>query len=98
MSSCNAFSIDFSGSAQALFDKVSILVHQHNGNISGGPSGGTFSIDLPVYSSVVGTFSVSGQTVTIHITQRSFFLSCSLIEGFMRGNIPTVEETAIADI
>ena len=95
MASCDPFSVDFHGSAQDLFNKISTLIHQHGGSVSGGPSGGTFSVPVPVFGTVAGTFSVSGQRCTIHITQRSFFLACGIIENFVRSNIPTVEATAI---
>jgi len=97
MASCNPFNVDFSGSAQDLFNKISTLIHQHGGTISGGPSGGAFSVPVPVLGTVAGTFSVSGQICTIHVTQRSFFLACSVIESFVKSNIPTVEKTAITD-
>lgn len=97
MASCDPFKVDFSGSAQDLFNKISGLIHQHDGTISGGPSGGSFSVPIPVFGKVSGTFSVSGQTCTIHITQRSFFLPCGTIESFVRSNVPTVEETAITE-
>ncbi len=97
MASCNPFKVDFSGSAQDLFNKISTLIHQHGGTISGGPSGGTFSVQVPVFGTVAGTFSVSGQTCTIHITQRSFLLPCSTIESFVKSHIPTVEKAEITD-
>jgi hypothetical protein len=96
MASCDSFKIDFSGSAQDLFIKVSTLIHQHGGTISGGPSGGAFSVPIPVFGIVAGTFSISGQTITIQVTQRSFFLACGIIESFVRNNVPTIEKTAIA--
>lgn len=71
MSSCNPFSVNFSGSSQDLFNKVSSLIHQHNGTITGSPTGGTFSVPIPVFGVVAGTFDVSGQTCKIHVTQRS---------------------------
>ncbi len=97
MASCDPFSIDFSGSAQDLFNKISTLIHQHGGTVSGGPSGGTFSVPVPVFGKVAGTFSTSGQTCTIHITERSFFLACATIESFLKSNIPTIETAAITD-
>ncbi len=98
MASCDPFSIDFSGSAPELFNKISSLIHQHGGSISGDSSGGTFSVPIPVFGTVAGTYSVSGQTCTIHITQRSFFLPCTTIESFIRENIPTVERTALTTL
>ncbi len=97
MASCNPFDVKFSGSSQDLFNKISTLIHQHGGTISGGPSGGAFSVPVPVFGKVAGTFAVSGQTCKIHVTHRSFFLSCSVIESFVKSNIPTIESTAITE-
>lgn len=97
MASCDPFDVVFSGSAQNLFNKISALIHQHGGTVSGGPSGGEFSVPVPVFGTVAGIFSVAGQTCTIHVTQRSFFLPCSTIESFVRSNIPTVQATKMED-
>lgn len=97
MASCDPFNVNFSGSAQDLFNKISLLIHQHGGSISGGPSGGTFSVPIPVLGAVAGTYSVSGQTCTIHVTQRSFLLPCGTIENYVRSNIPSVAKAAITD-
>lgn len=93
MASCDAFQIHFTGTAQDLFDKISSLIHQHGGTISGNTSSGTFSVSVPVFGTVTGSYSVVGQVATINITQRSFFLPCSTIESFIKSNIPTVERT-----
>ncbi|KQU74279.1 MULTISPECIES: hypothetical protein [unclassified Rhizobacter] len=93
MASCAPFAVPFSGSAQDLFNKISLLIHQHDGTISGGPPGGAFSVPVPVFGTVAGTFAVTGQSCSIHITQRSFFLPCSTIESFVKSNIPNVEKT-----
>jgi len=97
MASCSPFDVDFSGSAQDLFDKISKLIHQHSGSIAGGPTGGSFSVPVPVFGTVAGTFSVSGKTCSIHVTDRSFFLPCGTIESFVKSHIPSVEEAGITD-
>jgi phage-related protein len=93
---CN-FSINFKGSASELFDKVKKLIEQHNGTITGNDKSGSFSVPVPVFGTVAGTYSISGQTISICITQKSFFLSCATIEKFLKDNIPTVESTDISD-
>ncbi len=97
MASCKPFSVKFSGSAQELFTKIAALIHDHGGTITGGPSGGAFSVPVPVLGAVAGAFSVSGQKIEIHITKRSIFLACGTIEKFVKDHIPTVQKTAIAD-
>jgi hypothetical protein len=97
MASCDPFAINFSGDPQDLFNKISTLVHQHGGMISGGPTAGTVSVPVPVFGTVAGTYSVAGQTCTIHITQRSFFLPCETIKSFLESQLPAVEAAAITD-
>lgn len=98
MASCKPFSVGFSGDAQTLFNKISSLAHKHGGTISGGPTGGAFTIQVPVFGKIAGTYTVSGQSCEIHITDRSFFLSCGTIESFVKSNIPSIEKTAITEL
>ncbi len=97
MASCSPFTVNFSGTAQNLFLKISTLIHQHGGTITGDSSGGVFSVPVPVLGTVAGTYAVTGQACTIHITQRSFFLGCGTIESFVKSNIPTIELTDILE-
>lgn len=92
MAKCD-FKVNFSGSAQELFDKVKALIQENNGTVHGGPTSGSFSV-----RSITGTYSVSGQTVRIIITKKPFFISCSLIEKFVRSNVPTVLATSIHEL
>lgn len=86
MSSCSPFSVNFSESAQDFFNKAQNLIQQHKGSISGGASGGAFSIPfLP--SKITGNFSISGQKCTIEVTDCPFFLNCGEIESYVNANI-----------
>ncbi|GKS84274.1 MULTISPECIES: hypothetical protein [unclassified Acidovorax] len=96
MASCSPFNVSFTGSAQDLFVKIAALIHQNGGVISGGPAGGSFSVGTPL-GTVAGTFSVNGQTCTVTITQRPFFLPCSTIQSFVQSHIPTVVQSNILD-
>ncbi|ABM33786.1 hypothetical protein QRO11_13660 [Paracidovorax citrulli] len=97
MASCPPFSVDFTGSAQDLFVKIATMIHDHGGTITGGPSGGAFSVGTPL-GTVAGTFMVSGQTCTITITQRPFLLPCSVIQNFIRSHLPTVTQAQFGDL
>lgn len=90
MPSCKPFDVAFTGSAEDLFDTISTVIQNNGGTISGTPSGGTVSIRLPALGQVAGTFSVSGQTCTIHITKRRFFLPCGTIQSFLRSQVPNL--------
>lgn len=97
MASCAPFSVEFSGSAQELFIKIATMIHDHGGTITGGPSGGAFTVGTPL-GTVSGTFTVSGQTCTITITQRPFLLPCSVIQNFIKSHLPAVAQAQLGDL
>ena len=97
MASCDPFTTGFSGSADQLFAKLSKLVHDNGGRITGNASAGTVSISTPI-GAVDASYQVSGQDVTIHVTKRPFFLPCSTIESFVKEHLPSVEGTDIAHL
>lgn len=97
MASCDPFTVDFQGSAEDLFTKVSALVHDHNGRITGGPAGGAISVSTPV-GSIDAKYTIDGQVLTATVTKRPFFLPCSAIQSFVRSNVSTVEATALAEL
>ncbi len=97
MASCSPFSIKFSGSASELFQKITSLMKSHGGSVSGDETKGTFSVPTPI-GAIAGTYAISGQECTIHITQRSFFLPCKTIKSFIEDNIPKVQKADIAEL
>lgn len=97
MASCPPFSVEFTGSAQELFVKIATMIHEHGGTITGGPSGGAFTVGSPL-GTVAGTFMVSGQTCTITITQRPFLLPCSVIQNFIKSHLPAVAQAQFSDL
>lgn len=98
MASCPPFSVNFSGTSQDLLAKVTLLITSHGGQISGSSTGGVFSVPVPVFGSVEGSYQIQGQVLTITITKRSFFLACGTIESFVRNHIPAVEQANFADL
>lgn len=92
MPSCSPMTISFSGSSQDLVNKISLLINQHGGTISGGAAGGAFAISLSPFGTIKGTFSIVGQACTVIITERSFFLSCNAIQDFLQNNISRIEQ------
>ena len=97
MASCSPFRVDFTGSAQDLFIKIATMIHDHGGTITGGPSGGAFTVGTPL-GTVSDTFTVSSQTCTITITQRPFLLPCSVIQNFIKRHLPAVAQAQVGDL
>ncbi len=98
MASCSPFTVDFSGSAEDLYKKISKLIHKHGGKIKGDDKSGTFSVPVSVFGTVKGSYKVSGQRVTITITDRSFFLPCGTIEDFVKSHVPKVVAAEISEL
>lgn len=86
MSSCDAFNVNFTGSAQDFFNHAAQLLQQNNGTISGGPAGGSFSVPA-LTSSITGDFSISGQTCSIHVSDHPFFITCGAIQDYVHSHV-----------
>lgn len=86
--SCDPFSVPFSGAAGDLYDAVRQMVESSHGTISGDGVGGTFTVPLPVGGEVRGSYAVSGQAVTVTVTSKPWLLPCSAIESYLRSHIP----------
>ena len=97
MASCKPFKLKFSGSAEDLFAKLTKLVHDNGGTITGTPVAGSVSITTPL-GGIDATYQVKGQTVTIHVTKRPFFLGCSDIQKFIKKQLPAVEKAKMAEL
>jgi hypothetical protein len=98
MASCDPFNVTFKGDAKDLYDKLVKLASQHNGKIIGNATQGTFEISIPVVGHFAGAYAVSGQTCTVHVTERPFLISCAFIEEKVREFLPNIEKAAIAEI
>ncbi len=80
------FSIPFSGSADDIMAKAKKTVQSQGGNFNGDTNSGNF--DVSVFGNkIVGSYSVTGQTMNISITDKPFLIPCSTIEGFLKNQI-----------
>ena len=90
MAKCN-FSIDFKGSAEDLVAKMKKAIEDAGGIFSGNTQNGSFSVPTPL-GKIAGTYTISGQTIHITITDKPFFVSCSTIEDKIKEYIGQAEE------
>ena len=84
MAKCN-FSIDFTGSAQDVFNRAKVAVEKQGGSFTGDSSGGNFSIN--VFGTISGTYTVSGQQLQISIEEKPMMIPCGAIESALKGQI-----------
>ncbi len=88
MSSCKPFKLDFKCTEDALYKKFITLAHEHHGKITGGPKEGSITVSVPIFKEVDATYSINGQSVSIHVTHKSPFLACSIIKSYIKSQIP----------
>ena len=83
--SCS-FSINFSGSADAALGKAKSAVESQGGKFNGDANSGDFEVNV-FGNKVAGTYTVSGNQLSVNITEKPFLLPCSAIEGFLKNQV-----------
>ncbi|MGH9319309.1 MAG: hypothetical protein ACRD3V_05390 [Vicinamibacteria bacterium] len=79
MSHCK-FQFDFTGSAEALVEKIRSHVSRAGGQLIGSSSEGSYSLSTPL-GAFRGTYSVAGQTIVLEVLDKPFFVPCGAIEA-----------------
>ena len=82
---CN-FSIPFSGSPIDILGKAKKAVQGQGGAFRGNENSGAFQVNV-LGSAIKGSYTVSGQDLTITIDSKPFFIPCNTIESFLRNQI-----------
>ena len=82
---CN-FSIPFNGDAETVLTKAKSAVLSQGGNFNGDANSGDFTVSV-FGNKIVGNYGVSGQTLSINITDKPFIVPCSAIENFLKGQL-----------
>ena len=85
MGACN-FSIPFSGEAEAILAKAKTAIESQQGVFTGDANAGEFSVSV-FANSIKGSYLVSGQYLSITITDKPFIVPCSTIEGLLKSRI-----------
>lgn len=80
------FSIPFSGSGEAILTKAKSAVQSQGGDFNGDGDSGGFNVSV-FGNKIVGTYTVSGQTLNINITDKPFMVPCSAIESFLKAQL-----------
>lgn len=82
---CN-FSLKFSDPANIAIGKARSAVEAQNGNFQGDEHSGNFEVNV-FGNNIKGNYTVDGQLLQLVITDKPFFVPCSMIESFLSKNI-----------
>jgi hypothetical protein len=79
------FKIPFSGSTQQVLNRARTAVEVQGGTFSGDESSGNFEVS--VMGTIKGSYTVLGNELDIVIDSKPLFVSCGMIEGFLKSKI-----------
>ncbi len=81
---CN-FRIPFSGDTQHVLNRARTAVQGQGGTFTGDGSSGEFQVS--VMGTIKGSYTVMGNELDISIDSKPIFVSCSMIESFLKNKI-----------
>ncbi len=79
------FKIPFTGSTQQVLNRARTAVEGQGGTFSGDESSGNFEVS--VMGTIKGSYTVLGNELDIVIDSKPLFVSCGMIEGFLKSKI-----------
>jgi hypothetical protein len=79
------FKIPFTGSLEQSLNKARTAVEGQGGTFSGDESSGNFEVS--VMGTIKGSYTVLGNELDIVIDSKPLFVSCGMIEGFLKSKI-----------
>ena len=78
--------IPFTEPANSAVNKARAAVESQNGTFNGNENSGDFEVTV-FGNHVKGNYTVSGQILNLNITDKPFFVPCSMIESFLTKQI-----------
>ena len=80
-----SFKIPFSGSTEQVLSLAKTAVEGQGGTFVGDETGGSFEVS--VMGTIKGSYSVLVNELDISIDSKPMFVSCGMIEGFLKNKI-----------
>lgn len=80
------FTIDIRIPATDVVSSVKNKVEAQGGNFNGDSAAGNFDVPL-LGSRISGSYAVSGEQMTVNISDKPFFISCNQIRSFIEGQL-----------
>lgn len=81
---CEPFEIVFTGSTEELTAKAAKKLELQGGTLTGDIHTGRLAIILPFVGAIAGDYAISGQKITLTITDKPALLPCGMIESKIR--------------
>ena len=82
---CN-FTIPFGGNADEVFTKAKNVVESQGGIFTGDAHSGNFTIEV-FGNKIAGDYTMTGNDLTINITDKPFFVPCATIESMLKSKL-----------
>jgi hypothetical protein len=79
------FKIPFSGSAEQVLNRARTAVEGQGGTFSGNETSGSFQVS--VMGTIVGAYTVTGNELEISIDSKPMFVTCGMIESFLKSKL-----------
>lgn len=80
------FEIPVNEPAEKTIEKARQAVESQNGTFTGNESSGNFELNV-FGNNIKGNYSITGQVLHLEITDKPFFVPCSMIESFLQKQI-----------
>lgn len=80
------FEIPFSEPVERAVGKARQAVEAQNGVFNGNESAGDFELNV-FGNNIKGNYTINGQVLNLEITDKPFFVPCSMIESFLQKQI-----------
>ncbi|MEO6949203.1 MAG: hypothetical protein ABI123_06215 [Ginsengibacter sp.] len=76
------FNLSFNETPENAVAKAKAAVESQNGTLNGDTNSGDFDVNV-FGNNIKGNYIVSGQNLQIEITDKPFFVPCSMIESYL---------------
>lgn len=80
------FNLNFNEPAESAVTKAKDAVESQNGTFNGDTNSGDFEVNV-FGNNIKGNYVVSGQSLEVEITDKPFFVPCSMIESYLTKQI-----------
>jgi hypothetical protein len=79
------FKIPFTGNAQHVLNRARTAVEGQGGTFNGSETSGEFQVS--VMGTIKGSYTVMGNELEIVIDSKPLFVSCGMIESFLKSKL-----------
>lgn len=80
------FEIPFTEPVATAVGKARHAVESQNGTFNGDENSGNFELNV-FGNNIKGNYTINGQVLNLEVTDKPFFVPCSMIESFLQKQI-----------